>query len=238
MDTSRYPSPNPNMMRLEIARHVVERKREALGTQVIAGACYGSVAHHAAMEYSDVEVVVITVDGVEPLVEQFFDTGIMVDCYTVPGSKWLAAAQEPTEDWGIQADMYEHQLVLWDPEEFFPRLRATAAAIPQESFDRALKTNWWRAYEARNKMLNAQLVGDHPRMIYGGLDFAFVIAMHIALYERKPYESERTLWQDVTTRGYGMKELVDALSAGALSRVRQAMDNVWEQTRLWGAPEG
>ena len=74
------------------------------------------------------------------------------------------------------------------------------------------------------------------RMSYTGWEFAYSAAMHIALQERKPYESGRTLWRDVTTRGYGMKELVDVLTAGALEKITGALDNVWEHIKAWGAP--
>jgi hypothetical protein len=35
-----------------------------------------------------------------------------------------------------------------------------------------------------------------------------------------------------------MASLVDALTAGALDRLPQAIEEVWEQTRAWGAPPG
>lgn len=229
--------PRHDRVRLEIARHIVERKKRELGEHLVAAACYGSVAHHASMEYSDIELIVLTDDTVEPREDIFFDSGIMVECDILPASRMLKATQRVTIRWGIEADQYLHHLVLWDPNQFFPRLWATARELPAEDFERALKASWWTEYEIRTKALNAQLLADRIRLCSHGWDFAKAAAMHIALHKRKPYESGRTLWQDVTARGYGMKELVDALTTGNIQQIPSAIDEVWKQTKIWGAPE-
>jgi len=215
----------------------VERKRKELGEHFIAAACYGSVAHNAAQLYSDLEMLLITDDAVPANGQQFFEQGIMVDCDMQPASSMLAAAQRVARRWGIQADQYRHHLVIWDPEQFFPRLWTVANDLPPEAFAKEQQENWWDVYEMRGKVLNAQLAQDHPRTIHMGWGFAFSAAMHIALHDRQPYESERTIWHDVSKRGYGMKELVDDLTAGDLAKVTEVIDNVWEQIKTWGAPE-
>ncbi len=228
----------PNAIRVEIAREIVERRQEELGAHLVAAACYASVAHGAALPYSDVEIVLLTDDAVEAREDQFFERDIMVECDMLPASRMLAAAQQVTRTWGIEADQYRRHLVLWDPDGFFPRLWAVATAIPAEAFAPALAAGWWWAFEIRGKFLNAQLVADHPRMVHHGWQFAYAVAMRTALQERAPYESFRTIWRDVAARGYGMAGLIDALTTGALDRLPHAIEEVWERTRAWGAPPG
>lgn len=182
-------------------------------------------------------MLLITDDTLPANGEIFFEQGIMVDCDMQPASRILAAAQRVTRRWGIQADQYRHHLVIWDPEQFFPRLWAVANDLQPEAFAQAQQVNWWDVYEMRGKVFNAQLAQDHPRTIYMGWGFAYSAAMHIALKDHRPYESERTIWHDVSTRGYGMKELVDVLTAGDLAKVTEVINNVWEQIKTWGAPE-
>lgn len=62
--------------------------------------------------------------------------------------------------------------------------------------------------------------------------------MRIALKERRPYESLRTLWGDVASRGYGMDELVDALTTADLDRIAAAVERVWDEIGDWGGPSG
>jgi predicted nucleotidyltransferase len=60
MQSSDVQHISPNTIRIEIARRIVERKRQELGEHLIAAACYGSVAHNAALPHSDVEIVIVT----------------------------------------------------------------------------------------------------------------------------------------------------------------------------------
>jgi hypothetical protein len=91
--------------------------------------------------------------------------------------------------------------------------------------------NWWVVYEERQKLRNAVAANDVPRALYLCWEFAYSAAMRIALEERKPYESGRTLWRDAASRRYGMEQLIEALSRrhGALAEITPAVDGVWDQ---------
>ena len=234
MDTGRE---DPNALRMDIARALVERKRAELGTHLLAAAVYGSVAHGAAGAHSDVEVSLVTDETVPYGDDWCFDRGIMVEYTCVSSERWLAAAQRVTGTWGIEADQNRHHTVLYDPDGFFPRLQDRAHHIPQESFAPALRQDWWWAYEVRGKFRNAIEAGDQPRMHYTAWQLTYVTALRIALHERRPYESGRTVWEDVASRGYGMRELLAALVERDIAAIAAAMDDVWERTRAWGAPE-
>ncbi len=223
-------------MRIDIARRIAARKRAELGPHATAAACYGSVAHGAAAEHSDVELIVIVDDEASAREEMLVEDGVLVECDLVPAARMLTAAARVTWTWGIEADAYRHHLILWDPDDFFSRLHDVATAIDRASFQAALGESWWRAYEGRGKVLNAVAERDRPCALYLGWGFAYSAAMRIALYDQAPYESVRTLWRDVSARGYGVNRLADMLADGSLEEVRDAVENVWEQTRAWGAP--
>lgn len=224
--------------RINIAQQIVERKKLELDEHLRAACCYGSVAHQASREYSDVEMIIVTDDTIPGKDEQFFEQGIMVECNTRSVSRLLhAAEQQVTSRWGIEADQYRHHLVLLDLDNFFPRLWEIARNLPTEAFDAALPASWWRCYESRNKLRNAAAEQDGPRIRSEGWFFASAAAMHIALHDHRPYESGRTIWQDVVTRGYGMRKLVDILTTGQLAQILPATNEVWEQIGQWGVPE-
>jgi kanamycin nucleotidyltransferase len=225
-------------IRLEIARELVERRRAELGEHLAAGAVYASVAHGAALLHSDVEIVLLTDDTVPAREDLTLERGIMVEADMLPAGRFLAAASRVTAKWGIQADQYRHHLVLWDPDGVFPRAWEAANNPPEDAFAPALAGSWWPAFETRGKLLNGALVGDPRRMMHHAWEVAYWAAMRVALVERRPYESDRTLWGDVAARGYGVAELVTALTEGAHGRVPDAAEEVWRQTWGWGAPEG
>lgn len=229
----------PDRQRITVAQDVVAQKHLELGEHLRAACCYGSVAHQAAGEYSDVEMIIITDETVPGKEERFFAQGIMVECDTRSASRLLRAArQQVSSRWGIEADQYRHHLVLLDLDGFFPQLWEISHNLPADAFTEILPETWWWCYEVRNKLLNACAVHHGPRLRSEGWGFAFAAAMHIALYEQRPYESGRTLWQDVMARGYGMRELVDILTTGPLEQIAPVVDEVWRQIRQWGAPEG
>lgn len=225
-----------NAIRVEIAREIVERKRQELGEHLLAAACYGSVAHAASNYYSDVELILLTDDETPAVEEQFFTREIMVECDRLPLTRMLAAARRVDPTWGIEADQYLYHLPIWDPNNIFGQVQETAKSAPDELFARALTPVWWGAWEMRGKFRNAALQGDVASMYYSGWLFARNVALRIALHERRPYESLRTIWQDVAERGYGMRELIAALSGGSAESLSAAVESVWEQTRAWGQP--
>lgn len=230
-------SADPNALRVAIAREVVARKQAEHGVHLLAAGIYGSVAHHAAAEHSDVEVVLLTDDDTPAYEEQFFIRGAMVECDVLPASRMLSAAGKVGRWWGIEADQYRHHLVLHDPLDMFPGIWLAASAPPVDLFIAALRASWWPQYESRGKLLNAVAQHDTPCVIYTAWEFAYIAAMRIALAERRPYESGRTVWQDVRARGYGMAALLDALTVGHLADVIAAAEDVWGLMESWYPPE-
>ena len=225
-----------NALRREMASDIVARARKELGAALRAAAIYGSVAHDAADVDSDLEIVLVTNGTLEQDEEQFFARSVMVEVTRLPASHMLAAARRVGEFWGVQADEYRHQLVLFDLDGFFPTLRQAACDLPDEAFTGALRETWWYAFESRGKLRNAWRAGDRARIGHGGWHFAYSAAMRIALKTRTPYESARTIWRDVRQLGYGMPALLDALIAGEPEAIGAAVEVVWAQMRDWEAP--
>jgi predicted nucleotidyltransferase len=229
---------SPNEVRFDVARAIVARRQKTLGAALVAAACYGSVAHGAAMSHSDVELVVVTDDSLEPEEEKFFERGIMVECDRLPAARMLAAARRIRWTWGLEADQHEHHRVIWDPDGFFPRLWEVAAEARRTGdFGPAERRGWWVAAELRDKLRNAVLADDRPRAVCLGWEIARAIAMRIALRERVPYESGRTLWADVAARGHGMPALIAALTSGDVPAIARGVEEIWERTRAWGVPD-
>jgi hypothetical protein len=178
----------------------------------------------------------VTDETVEERDEWFFDEGVMVECAFAHPDRLLASARSVPWNWGIKADAYRCQEPIWDPDSFFERLREAAASIPDEAFAPALEHTWWILYEERKKLAGAIVQGDVPRAVYLGWEFAYAAAMRIALRERRPYESGRTLWSDAASRGHGMAALVDALVQGAVPEITRRLDDVWRTVGGWDVP--
>lgn len=226
-----------NAARLAIARTVFARLRAEWGDHLLAAAVYGSVAHGDASADSDVELTVIT-DATVPYADLYqFEDGTLVEYTLVEANRMLAAARRVSLNWGVEADQYRHHLVLFDPGDYFPRLWEAALTIPDAAFTAPERALWWRAYEGRGKLRNAIRADDPPRISYSAWQFAYTTALRIALHDRQPYESLRTIWRDVAARGYAMPALLTALTAPTTSDRIGTADRVWQETQSWGAPK-
>jgi len=107
-------APDPNQVRLGVAHRLLHQVQQELGPDLLALAVYGSVAHGQARAHSDLEVVVLTADGVPAREEQRLEaTGgegespgslILVEVDRLSRSRMLAAAERVGPLWGVEAD--------------------------------------------------------------------------------------------------------------------------------------
>jgi hypothetical protein len=237
-DLQRKPAMlSPTEVRLLIAHRLIDHKRQELGPNLVAAACYGSVAYGVAEPYSDVEVALVTRHPHSVRAEEFVDQHILVVCDYLPAASLLDAASRVTLFWGLEADGNRRFLPLWDPDGYFPRLQVAAACPPPEAFYYALGSSWYLAFELFGKVRNALLAMDYPRAMHHGWEFAQTSALRIALHGRKPYTISHALWHEAATRGYGMDNLVAALTTAAHDQLERTLAAVWAETNTWGAPD-
>lgn len=226
----------PTGIRVAVAHAIVAEQRRQLDRHLLAAACYGSVAHGAAAAHSDLELVLLTDDGTAPWEHRFLRDGVLVECDCLPASRMLSATRCVTPKWGVEADQYRHHFVLWDPDDLFPKVWEAARSLPNEVFENVLRDGWWVAWEILGKARNGLDAGDMPRAVFHAWEVAYHAALRIALYERVPYESARTLWDDVAARVYDLPALLDTLTRGDLASLSGALDAVWLRVGHWGAP--
>ena len=170
------------------------------------------VAHRAARQHSDLELVVLTTDDAPPKEIQVIHDGILVELDSLPASRMLEAAGRVTAAWGLEADQYRVFAPLYDPDHWFPRVRERSEAVPRAAFAGPLEVNRLRLLEVCGKFFNAMEEGDAASMRDVGWRYAHAAALRVALLQRRPYESGRTLWRDARTRGFELAGLIDALT--------------------------
>ena len=222
--------------RIRLAHRVAEDQRAILDCHALAAACYGSVAHGRADVHSDLELLILTDDGVPPVDIHVLEYNVQVECDVLSVARLLNAARRVTPEWGFEADCYRYHLVLWDPHHHFDAVRTASLQIPAASFAEALEQSWWSHRELAETVRAACKAGDPPGIHHAAWQYLVSTAARIALHERRPYESLRALWADVTRRGYGTREMVVALTSGPLDAVLGTLALVEVATGAWGAP--
>lgn len=140
------------MRRLNLAEEMMSAYRRDLGEHMVAGSCYGSVAHGRADGRSDLELIVLTDTVIEAVNVHTVRNGVQVECDVLPTERLRRAAQVVTIQWGIEADCYRYHRVIWDPTEQFAAVRESALATPRERFEDALQQSWWSVREWATKV--------------------------------------------------------------------------------------
>lgn len=217
---------SPTAIRRALARVIGAEVQATLGPKARAAAVYGSVAHGRARRHSDLELVVLTTDDVPPEEEQFVRHGIVVELDRLPAARMLAAASRVTTLWGVEADQYRHHWILWDPDGIFAQVRAKAVSIPDAAYRQALDASRYRLRELWGKFLNATEAGDLDTAVDVAWRFAHAAAMRLALRQRRPFESGRTLWREARERSACMGQLLDALSGGRQAVIRDVLQRI------------
>jgi len=121
---------------------------------------------------------------------------------------------------------------LYDPTGVTAEVRAAALAIGAEPFLAALGPNRLGLWALVGKFANAWEAGEQAVMRDVGWRYAHAAAMRIALLERTPYESGRTLWAEAGRRGYQMRALVENLTDQSVAEQAACMRAVWDAFQL------
>ena len=222
--------------RINLAEELVWEYRRKLGKRMVAAACYGSVAHGRADAHSDLELLILTDPAIEAVNVHTVRNGIQVECDVLPTERLRHASQIVTIEWGVEADCYRHQWVLWDPTEQFAAIRKAATATPRERFEDVLQQTWWAEREWASKVVAMVETGNRPGAQFSGWQYLYLAAMRVALAHQKPYESLRTLWQEASARGFGVADMVGVLAGGNVAHLPEVVRAVQQHTGSWGAP--
>ncbi|WP_020373428.1 kanamycin nucleotidyltransferase C-terminal domain-containing protein [Sulfobacillus thermosulfidooxidans] len=219
-----------------IARKILTEYQTRYPSQIVAAGIYGSVAYNEMTLWSDLEMMIVVSENIAPREERFFAGSLLIECDIVTPSQLWKGAHRVTVEWGLEADAYRHQWILWDPGQWFDRLRMHAEQIPSRAFEHALQESWWMFYEWGCKWRSAMIQKDADRIVSLSWKLAWLAALRWALFTRKPFRSERTMWRDMREANTVLTKLLDALKTPYYPGIQAALHDLWTQTNEWGRP--
>ncbi len=79
--------------------------------------------------------------------------------------------------------------------------------------------------------------GNRPGAQFAAWQYLYLAAMRVALVQKEPYPSLRTLWQDAGSRGFCIDEMLSCLTKGDIRQLPKAVDTVQYCTGSWGKPD-
>ncbi len=182
----------------DVARELAEHLLAAHGQEaILAVGLHGSGVRrdgHGTIEAgaTDLEVSVITT-GEEAQVpaRALRYQGLVIDVTVIPADLYLDEAAEIGPLWPLAADQYLHHQPLYDPTDFFGKLRdahqEAIAASPPQAFLTAAGFNLAQlaAWEARARA--DELSGDLPGALLAVKEGAMLAALVVGLVRRTAY---------------------------------------------------
>lgn len=195
---------------LDVARELAERLLVAHGQEaVLAVGLHGAGARHdghgtAEAGATDLEVSVITTSEEAPVPARALRyQGLVIDVAVIPADVYLDEAAEIGPLWPLAADQYLHHQPLYDPTDFFGKLRDThqeaIASSPPEAFLTAAGFNLAQlaAWEARARA--DELSGDLPGALLAIKEGAMLAALVVGLVRRTAYRDAGDALKAVAT---------------------------------------
>ena len=197
----------------DAARDLAERLLVAHGQEaILAVGLHGPGARRdghgghgsGEREATDLEVSVVTTgDEVDIPARALRYRGLVIDVVAIPADVYLDEAGEVGPLWPLAADQYLHHLPLYDPTDFFKKLRdrhqEALAATPADTFLTAAGYDLAQmaAWEARARA--DELAGDLPGALLAVKEAALLAALVIGLIRRIAYRDAGHALKTVAT---------------------------------------
>lgn len=227
------PRPATREERLELAREVCNRLIATRGAGLVGVATCGAVARGTDGPHATLEMVACLRQPEELPERRFVARGIPVSLALLPAEEFVRGAARVTPLWPLTAEGYRSLSPVYDPADFFGRVRQVALNLPRDAFRIAIRHLVIAMYAHMGELRAAGDAQDEAgiRSLAGAL--ARDGALLAGLANRACYASEaemlpRSLTLPLLPDGYG--RLVGLLAAGELEdvqRLYQACAQFW-----------
>jgi hypothetical protein len=194
----------------DVARELAERLLATHGQEaVLAIGLHGSGARrdgHGTVEAgaTDLEVSVITTgEEVQVPARALRYQGLVIDVAVIPADVYLDEAAQIGPLWPLAADQYLHHEPIYDPTDFFGKLRdahqEAIASSPPQAYLTAAGYNLAQlaAWEARARA--DELSGDLPSALLAVKEGAMLAALVVGLVRRTAFRDAGDALKSVAT---------------------------------------
>lgn len=235
-----YPAATTREAKMEIIDRVTQRLLDLYGDDILAIGLYGSVAQGIDGPYSDIELRVITKDGVSLPGHEFIYHPFKIEIGMKQKHEAWRSASAVDDAWAIKAGAYVHLQALYDPQHLLDELRA----LPLQASDEAIRDVMqefmiWEAYETMGKIRNSKQAGNYSYLPLGAKDLAWQSAKLIGLANRAFYNTRARTFEEslqMPSRPAGYEELVELVMSGQLhdaELVYARCEQIWTGLNEW-----
>lgn len=235
-----YPAATMREDKMGFINRIKDRLLERHGADILAIGLYGSVAQGIDGPYSDIELRVITKDGVSLPTHEFIYHPFKIEIGMKQKHEAWQSASAVDDSWAIKAGAYVHLQAIYDPEHLLDELRK----LPMQASDDAIRDVMkefmiWESYETMGKIRNSKQAGNHGYLPLGAKDLAWQSAKLIGLANKTFYNTRARTFEEslrMPSRPDGYEQLVELVMSGHLhdtELVYERCENLWTGLNRW-----
>src|SRR5690606_32821659 len=147
------------------------------GDEILAIGVYGSVALGTEGPYSDIEMHVITKDGIKIETLEFVYDKFKIELTTNEKTDFFREAEEMDDSWAIKAGAFINILPVHDPGNIFEQVKDLPFKASGETRHKIMKQFMvWEPYETVGKIRTNQSLGNSAYLPLGAQDLLWQTA--------------------------------------------------------------
>jgi kanamycin nucleotidyltransferase len=231
--------------RLQLCYSVAEQVQRHYRDQVLAIGAYGSVARGSHGPYSDIELHCVLSEGDLETTYEWSVGPWKAEVNVYSKDVVMGLASKVDVDWLLTHGAYTHVLSIYDPTDFFSRLRIAALSQADETFRQAMvDVIVGELYERIGKVRNAQVFASWDCLPSLAFELAKFGACLVGLAHRHLYTSVYDLFEESFAlpgcpNGYdGLGRMVAAGDFADPRRIVEAAEQFWSGVEGWASERG
>ncbi|MCE5172063.1 KNTase domain-containing protein [Paenibacillus profundus] len=215
-----YPAATTREEKIHIIGQIKDRLLQQHGETILAIGLYGSIAQGIDGPYSDIELLVVTKDGISLPDYEFIYLPFKIEISMNQKHEVCQCATAVDDSWAIKAGVYTHLEAIYDPTGLLDQIRALSKQISKEAIRETMREFMiWEPYETMGKIRNNKIAGNDSYLPLGAKDLAWQTAKLIGLANRTFYNTRAQTYEEslrMPSRPSGYDELVELMMRGQL----------------------
>ena len=229
-----YPAPTTREEKMKLVAQIKDRLLQLHGDAILAIGLYGSLAQGIDGPYSDIELRVITEDGISLPGHEFIYPPFKIEIGMKQKHEAMRSAATVDDSWAIKAGASAHLQAIYDPDRLLDEIRTRPMQISDEAIRDVMREFMiWEPYETMGKIRNNKQAGNYGYLPLGAKDLAWQSAKLIGLANKTFYNTRARTYEEslqLPSRPSGYDELIELVMRGQL----QDSELVYERCeRLW-----
>lgn len=235
-----YPAATTKEQKIHMIDQLKNRLLHLHGDAILAIGMYGSIAQGIDGPYSDIELRVVTKDGVSLPGYEFIYLPFKIEISMIQKQEIYRSASAVDDSWAIKAGAYAHLAAIYDPNGLLEEIRTLPMQVSEEAIREVMREFMiWEPYETVGKIRNNKLAGNYNYLPLGAKDLAWQTAKLIGLANRTFFNTRARTYEEslqMPSRPSGYDELVGLVIRGQLHEmemVYERCENLWTGLNEW-----